>query len=289
MKERIIKTNTVHTRITEWGKTNETIIVFLHGLGSSGLTFIEIANILKDSFYIISIDLPGNGKTQPFTEEEHYSMPNLSNWLNQVITSITNDKVYIVGHSFGAHLALYYSSMYENVNKVILLDGGFYNLKDMHKICADNKLEGVAYSIEEEFNLAEKHIEDTQFTNIEMFLEAEKKDYSRYSDMLEIASRDIIREKDNGIVELIISKFTAKSMLLSMYDYPTNDIYSKVRAPVLLINREVPDFMRNMVKGFIEEISSNLDLTSKTVNLSHLLYFDDPTLISNEIRHFIKY
>ncbi|MBA2176215.1 hypothetical protein H0266_15060 [Halobacillus locisalis] len=49
----------IHERVTEWGEKRRPVILCLHGLGSTGLSFIEIAEELKDdsySVYIFPID-----------------------------------------------------------------------------------------------------------------------------------------------------------------------------------------------------------------------------------------
>ena len=44
-------------------KSNPQIICF-HGLGSTKLSFIEMAEFLKDKYHVVSFDLPGHGKHQ---------------------------------------------------------------------------------------------------------------------------------------------------------------------------------------------------------------------------------
>jgi pimeloyl-ACP methyl ester carboxylesterase len=64
MKRYFINDGEINVHVTEWGDTNKPVIFCLHGLGSTSLSFIEIAEKLKMEFRIISIDAPGHGKTE---------------------------------------------------------------------------------------------------------------------------------------------------------------------------------------------------------------------------------
>ena len=67
MKQNFVEVSGTRTRIAEWGSANNPIVLCLHGLGSTQLSFIEVAEALKNDFYFISIDLPAHGKTAPFS------------------------------------------------------------------------------------------------------------------------------------------------------------------------------------------------------------------------------
>ena len=45
------------------GNNEKPVIFCLHGLGSTSLSFIEIAEELKEEYRFISVDAPGHGKT----------------------------------------------------------------------------------------------------------------------------------------------------------------------------------------------------------------------------------
>ena len=66
-------------------------------------------------------------KTSPFKSESDYEMPNMVKWIDQVISKITEDQFYLLGHSYGADIAIHYLATYPSkVIKTMLLDGGYY-------------------------------------------------------------------------------------------------------------------------------------------------------------------
>ena len=127
MTEVFINKEDIKARIHEWGdKENPTIICF-HGLGGTSLSFIELGFLLRNEYHVISIDLPGHGKTPAFEKEENYYMPNIVIWFDKVISTITEKNFYLLGHSYGADIALHYLCTYPSkVIKTMLLDGGYY-------------------------------------------------------------------------------------------------------------------------------------------------------------------
>ncbi len=77
MKQLMIEKENIKARVCEWGNKENPVIVCFHGFGGMNLSFIEIAEALKDDYYIVSIDLPGHGKTPAFQDEEDYGIPHL--------------------------------------------------------------------------------------------------------------------------------------------------------------------------------------------------------------------
>jgi pimeloyl-ACP methyl ester carboxylesterase len=102
-------------------------IVCLHGLaGSAYYSFAELSKKLSNHFHLILIDQPGHGKSASFKNEEDYLFSNLASWYEKVFDSILDKPFFILGHSWGADVALHYAKHYpEKINGVILLDGGF--------------------------------------------------------------------------------------------------------------------------------------------------------------------
>lgn len=53
MNRYYINDDDINVHITEWGNKEKPVIFCLHGLGSTGLSFIEIAEELKGEYRII--------------------------------------------------------------------------------------------------------------------------------------------------------------------------------------------------------------------------------------------
>ncbi|WP_290773263.1 MULTISPECIES: alpha/beta fold hydrolase [unclassified Exiguobacterium] len=153
MKRYTITCQHQSVRITEWGNEQLPTIVCFHGLGSTSLSFIEIAEALADEFRLIAIDLPGHGKTSAFSDPQHYRMKPFTDWIDEVLHILDIKRFYALSHSWGSVLSLYY--LIEHADRVlstILIDGGYHS----------KRLYG--RSVEEEVAFYEQDFEDSVST-----------------------------------------------------------------------------------------------------------------------------
>lgn len=94
-------------------------IILLHGWGANSNTFNRIINELKDNYHVIAIDLPGFGDTVIYKPLNVYEVANIL-YQFLVIKGITNP--IIIGHSYGARIAIIYASKYY-VSKLVIVGG----------------------------------------------------------------------------------------------------------------------------------------------------------------------
>jgi pimeloyl-ACP methyl ester carboxylesterase len=83
----------------------EQTIVLLHGFLSSTFSFRRLIPLLKDSFNIISIDLPPFGKSKNSTLYT-YSLENQAKTVIRLLEYLKINSVILVGHSMGGQVAL---------------------------------------------------------------------------------------------------------------------------------------------------------------------------------------
>lgn len=115
----------VHYR-DEGFKNDSVPLVLIHGTGASLHTWEESVNLLKDSFRIITMDLPAYGLTGP-NPERVYSQEFYVQFIHEFLTSIHVDKCIIGGNSLGGAIAWNYAYQYpEKVKKLILIDAAGY-------------------------------------------------------------------------------------------------------------------------------------------------------------------
>ena len=69
------------------------------------------------------MDLPGHGNS---IRLQDYSFNNIANVINETISDLNlTQKITLIGSSIGASIALTFASMYDTVETVVLVDGGF--------------------------------------------------------------------------------------------------------------------------------------------------------------------
>ncbi|MCF8298869.1 MAG: alpha/beta hydrolase [Saprospiraceae bacterium] len=94
-------------------------IVLLHGFLESSNMWDEFSMDLLNSFKIISIDLPGHGKTICF--DEIHTMEFMAECVKTVLEYLRIDECVMVGHSMGGYVALAYAEKYQSDLKALCL------------------------------------------------------------------------------------------------------------------------------------------------------------------------
>ncbi|MBN2414061.1 2-succinyl-6-hydroxy-2,4-cyclohexadiene-1-carboxylate synthase [candidate division KSB1 bacterium] len=90
------------------GQSDKPAVLFLHGfMGSTRDWEVVVEKLKHKSINILTIDLPGHGKTRINTDEKSYSIPETANRIIQVLDHLDIQKCSIVGYSMGGRLALY--------------------------------------------------------------------------------------------------------------------------------------------------------------------------------------
>jgi pimeloyl-ACP methyl ester carboxylesterase len=262
-----------HIHITEWGNKHNPVIFCLHGLGSTSLSFIEIAEQLKEEYRLIAIDAPGHGRTSPFDHEEEYEMPRLADWLNKLLNQLEIEQFYFLSHSWGSYVALYYLMKYpERVKGSILIDGG-YQTKRLG-----------AETMEEEAAYYEKDFEDYMFDDWKDFFKAEQAAYSRWSPLIEKAVKDLGIERNNK-VHWNARGVTAINIIQAMYKHETEDIYDKLPSNIILLRATLPknwdEYRDKTATIFKQKTGATVQLVPNT---THMLHWDKPEEVVQEIR-----
>ena len=142
-------------------------VCFLHGWGTSGKDF----NKIDSHFDSITIDIPGFGKSKPFTQS--FSPKSYAEYLIKLIPDSVD---IIVGHSFGGRIAAHLSQM-QNYKKIVIIasplirknkpNSGFsvfkfYKFMNKFNIISDRRLDELKnkYS-SEDYRRANKVLKDT--------------------------------------------------------------------------------------------------------------------------------
>jgi pimeloyl-ACP methyl ester carboxylesterase len=287
MREVFINKDGIEARIHEWGNEENPTIICFHGLGSTSLSFIELGDLLKNEFHIIAIDLPGHGKTPEFESEENYEMPNMIKWLDNVISIISEHNFYLLAHSYGADIALHYLCAYPTkVIKTLLLDGGYYTKAELYAYWASNS--EIINSLQREIDYYINDFDDYIFDTVEEHIEVEKRNYIRWSSLLEEASKDLIRIK-KGKYRWHASGFTASGAIKSMYYYPTDSIYDKLPKSVYLLQSTLPESMIEIRKTLVDKFIKNTGSRLKRIEgAGHQLHWDKPDDVVKEVLYWFR-
>lgn len=80
------------------GNSGNQAILFLHGYPQNWKTFEGVMNQLKDTCYVIALDLPGIGNSEPIASSDKRS---IATFINDVIETLNLKQIVLAGHDIG--------------------------------------------------------------------------------------------------------------------------------------------------------------------------------------------
>ncbi len=111
MKNILFKNKNLHFK--DEGKGN--VIVLLHGFLESLEVWDEFSNSLSNNFRVISIDLPGHGKTEII--DKVHSMDLMADCVKAVLDNLKIEQCVMIGHSMGGYVTLSFAKKYPDLLK----------------------------------------------------------------------------------------------------------------------------------------------------------------------------
>jgi pimeloyl-ACP methyl ester carboxylesterase len=107
----------------DWGNAGAPLLILLHGTSDHARSWDWIARAFKDRFHVVAPDLRGHGDSH-WSPDGAYLLAYHVVDLVDLIESLAEEKVTIVGHSFGGSVASRYAGLYpERIAKLVLVDG----------------------------------------------------------------------------------------------------------------------------------------------------------------------
>jgi len=84
-------------------------LVLIHGMGSASTAWKPIRNELNQDFTVITVDLPGHGKT-PYVKGQPMDPHSLATYVLEQLSSLGIDRFHLAGNSLGGWVSLEMSS-----------------------------------------------------------------------------------------------------------------------------------------------------------------------------------
>ncbi|QAS51419.1 alpha/beta fold hydrolase [Halobacillus litoralis] len=254
-------------------------LVCLHGMTGDSNSFWELKEYLIEDFHIILLDLPGHGGTDPFELEEDYGFTTLAKWIFKGIHSLVNGTFYIMGHSWGADLALHIARSFpDRVEGLVLIDGGFV---------FPEMVEG--YTKEKALSDWKEYIEASKYDSWDevtrTYQEYTTKPWNKKLDS--IISPNFIKAEDQYILKAHRQSLLAT--VKAFYSGPCSTTYKHVECPVLLFHATIPKKDSSRQKG-IRKIKNKLRKI-KVIgieNTKHNIHWDTPERVASEVRVWRK-
>jgi pimeloyl-ACP methyl ester carboxylesterase len=101
------RTATVGGRRAEYGVAGTgTTVLFIHGWAITNRTYkAALKRLVQRGFRVIAPALPGFGGSEPLADE-HADLPGYAAWVSSFLTTVADEPVVVIGHSFGGAVAI---------------------------------------------------------------------------------------------------------------------------------------------------------------------------------------
>ena len=232
---------------------------FIGGLGSNVYHSKDFLQELDSQVYFLN---PYEKHLRDETE--------LKSWFKNEI--IEEESICLIGHSLGGDLARYLASEFEEVEKLILLDGGYL---DLDKIL----------TLDVELEETKNYIKSQIISDLDVLISKEKSEAKHWSENMEKAVKQSYRwNSDYNRYELAINYENIKAIL-------------RLRRKIQAFKREVGDtlFISPCYLNeatWREEALKELPYYVDTIfleNFGHELYIEAPKEIASLINEWLAY
>ena len=227
-KDSWLKTADLHMHYLDWDiprsgeeQPSETAVLALHGLASSCHWYDLVIPLLAGTFRFIAPDQRGHGLTdQPPTG---YDWPTVASDLVNLMDHLGLEKAALIGHSWGAFVALAVAGLYpERVSRLALIDGGF----------VDWTLKPEASWESFQQRLRPRDVSGTR----QEFLDRLREQLEEcWSEKLEQIVLSMVRVGADGLVRDILDPTSHAQILEAMWKEPSSVFYSRVACPTIIV------------------------------------------------------
>jgi len=256
--------------------------VLVHGLASTLRIWDFVAPLLTERFTVIAYDQRGHaGSDKPHTG---YDLPTMVEDLAGLVDALELDKPVIVGHSWGATIAMAYAGKYAaNTSGVALVDGGVGDMKSgpgatweeiSHRLAPPDLSK---YTLDDLVSWAERE----EFANLP---EGFTREF--FGSMMDVQPDGTIRPR--------LTREHHMEILRAIYDSEPHSLVERVRVPVLAVlarqeahDPEQESYLRGKEEGarFIESLPGRKKIVWFD-NTIHDIPLQRPERLASELLDF---
>ncbi len=255
------------------------IILAMHGWLDNAASFVPLAPLLPGSYRLVSLDLPGHGKSSHRSPDAHYHLMDNIQDLHELFLQQDWHDVTLLGHSMGGILASVYAACFpERIKKLIIMESfGPLTLE------AESSAQQLRDSVNSRLAIAAKtprHPDSVGQAVTARMLAGKMKQESAQILML----RNL--KQVDGALQYSTDRRLRTISTLRLTEAQANAFLKQIACPTLAILGEqgFEKLKRNMSKrqGVIA------DLTTVECPGGHHVHMDNPTDVAVKIREFLE-
>jgi pimeloyl-ACP methyl ester carboxylesterase len=205
--------------VREWTSDGPAVLL-LHGLASSSVIWEGVARRLWPRFHVVAYDQRGHGRSAK--PDGGYGFDDMCADASRVIASLRLERPLVVGHSWGANVALQLGvERADEVSRLVLVDGGFMQMSDRM-----------------DWPTARRQLAPPRINGMELERLLE---YARTGPLREVWNVDAERtlrslfDVHDGRVRPRLSRANHMKILRALWGQPTFELLAGLRVPALIV------------------------------------------------------
>jgi pimeloyl-ACP methyl ester carboxylesterase len=203
-------------------------MVLLHGLASSAHTWDALAPLLAPTFRVVALDERGHGESaKPDTGYDLATfVADLAGVLEALRPSLGDERPIVIGHSWGAHVALAYAATFpQALSHLVLVDGGINEMQSRPDLT---------------WEIAEKQMTPPDITMpLPAFVERMRNRLGPiYSDQVRDAILGNVWVDERGVVHPHLTRAHHLQLARAIFDHRPGADFDRVRCPTLIVVAE---------------------------------------------------
>lgn len=124
-----VRSVSYHVNLLETADPQASYIVLLHGFMGDGRCFDLLVSQLRDTFHIVTVDLPGHGQTRGATTAARYKTEEQLLDLKLLFEDMSLPPFFLYGYSMGGRLALRFALQHPAMLKGMILESAHAGIK----------------------------------------------------------------------------------------------------------------------------------------------------------------
>ncbi|SFG33652.1 alpha/beta fold hydrolase [Sporolactobacillus nakayamae] len=252
-------------------------VVFIHGQAWTGEVWRMVAKRLQ-GVHSIAPDMAGCGDSGLSST---YDFTTLSKQLVDVLDQMHVKDIWLVGHSWGASLALHFAAHYsERVKGLMLVDAGYFNYQEWP---------GISWESFTDFSYPEGFL-----NSMDHYLDLQKQDTPFWNEDVQRAVVDQIYETEDGSLRLKCLPETELAFSCALWTYHPNEHAAHLKIPISLIVAESHLQENDPITTYKKRSREHFCLLAKQTHCvimedaSHMVMLERPEELAQEIREMMK-
>ena len=221
-KQRWVSLEGLRVQYREWGGPGDSVIL-VHGLASTCRIWDLVAPVLSRRFAVLALDLRGHGASDK--PDSGYDFATVAEDLHRFVNALGLDRPIVIGHSWGADVALTYASSHPSeLGGLAMVDGGLLDLSSVEGMTLDRA----------RVEMAPPDFGDITAAQLFEGVRARDFGYTVTPQILDIMSAGF-EELEDGTVRARFARTNHMAVIDAYWAHQPSQLFERVECPVLLM------------------------------------------------------